>query len=120
MDSTRPIAKADVAAMLESELNRPDLLSGEFRISFDHVRAYRRGQPLNLRPKELKLFELFLTHRGQVLSREYLASCISDKDNLDERTIDVHIMRLRKNLRLRKWKDPITTVRDTGYQFCKG
>jgi two-component system phosphate regulon response regulator PhoB len=67
-----------------------------------------------------KLFELFLTHRGQILSREYLASCISDKDNLDERTIDVHIMRLRKNLRLRKWKDPITTVRDTGYQFCKG
>ncbi|NDB66524.1 MAG: winged helix family transcriptional regulator [Methylocystaceae bacterium] len=105
--------------MLDTELNRPDLLSGEFRISYDHVRAYRRGYPLNLRPKELKLFELFLMHRGEVLTREYLASCISDKDDVAERTIDVHIMRLRKNLRLRKWKDPITTIRETGYLFCK-
>jgi DNA-binding response OmpR family regulator len=100
------------------ELDQPDLVSGDYRISYAAVRAYRRGEPLQLRPKEFLLFELFLRNRGHVLSREQLISYISDRvDRMYERTLDVHIMRLRKNLRLRRWGDPITTIRECGYRL---
>ena len=100
------------------ELDQPDLVSGDYRICYATVRAYRRGEPLQLRPKEFLLFDIFLRHRGQILPREYLSNYISGRvDPGYERTLDVHIMRLRKNLCPRRWKDPITTIRECGYRL---
>ena len=100
------------------ELDQPDLISGDYRVCYASIRAFRRGKLLALRPKEFLLFELFLRNRGQVLTREYLSAYISNRtDHLYDRTLDVHIMRLRKNLRPRRWSDPITTVRERGYRL---
>jgi two-component system phosphate regulon response regulator PhoB len=102
---------------MKFEIDQPDLESGEFRISYECIRAYRRGKPLKLRPKELQLLEAFLHNRGKILTREYLANHLAEGGAIDQKTIDVHIMRLRKNLRLRRWRNPISTIRDMGYKL---
>ena len=99
------------------DLDQPDLVSGDYRISYETVRAFRRGEPLNLRPKEFLLFEILLRHRCQVVTRDFLAKYIGNDDCSYERTLDVHIMRLRKNLQRRRWRNPITTVREAGYRL---
>jgi DNA-binding response OmpR family regulator len=99
------------------KLDQPDLVSGDYRICYETVRAFRRGEPLKLRPKEFLLFEILLRNRGQNLKREFLADYLKDNDIHYERTLDVHIMRLRKNLCVRRMRNPITTVRDYGYRL---
>lgn len=99
------------------DLDQPDLVSGDYRISYATVRAYRRGEPLNLRPKEFLIFEILLRHRSQIVDRNALSKYIGSNECSYERTLDVHMMRLRKNLRLRRWKNPITTVREMGYRL---
>jgi DNA-binding response OmpR family regulator len=99
------------------DLDQPDLVSGDYRVSYSTVRAYRRGEALNLRPKEFLIFEMLLRYRSQVVARDFLSKYIGINDCAYERTLDVHMMRLRKNLRLRRWRNPITTVREAGYRL---
>ena len=94
-----------------------NIRSGEFVIRRDCLRAYRRGTPLDLRPQELRLLQLFLQHRGTALTRIQIRDLLATTDIEDERSVDVYVMRLRKALNAgRKW-DPIQTVKLTGYRF---
>jgi len=70
-------------------------------LRFDHPRrrAWFRGQPLELRPKEYDLLHFLARHRGQVFTREALLSHVWGHENyIDERTVDVHVRRLRSKL----------------------
>jgi DNA-binding response OmpR family regulator len=70
-------------------------------LRFDHSRrhAWFQGQPLELRPKEYDLLHFLARHRGQVFTRDALLSHVWGYDSyIDERTVDVHVRRLRKKL----------------------
>ena len=70
-------------------------------LGFDHPRrkAWFQGQPLELRPREYALLHFLARHRGQVFSRKSLLSHVWGQDSyIDERTVDVHIRRLRSRL----------------------
>ena len=78
------------------------------------------GQPLNLRAKEFDLLLTFIQHKGIVLSREQLLDQVWGANvYVEERTVDVHIRRLRKALQLGEadYSGLIQTVRGTGYRF---
>src|ERR1700736_5282376 len=65
---------------------------------------------------EYRLLEFFLEHPGRVFSREQLLDSVWGRDiYIDERTVDVHIGRLRKLLNPGREQDPIRTVRGAGY-----
>jgi len=70
-------------------------------LHFDHPRrrAWFRGQPLELRPREYDLLHFLARHRGQVFTREALLSHVWGHESyIDQRTVDVHVRRLRKKL----------------------
>ena len=74
------------------------------------------GRPIDLGPTEYRLLEFFLEHPGRVFSREQLLDSVWGRDiYIDERTVDVHIGRLRKLLNPGREQDPIRTVRGAGY-----
>jgi len=70
-------------------------------LRFDHPRrqVWFLGQPLDLRPREYDLLHFLARHRGQVFSRDALLSHVWGLESyIDERTVDVHVRRLRKAL----------------------
>lgn len=74
------------------------------------------GSPVKLGPLEYNLLHFFLTHQKRVFSRDELLSHVWGSDKfLDERTVDVHIRRLRK--RLGAYGGYIQTVHGSGYRF---
>jgi DNA-binding response OmpR family regulator len=77
------------------------VLSKAEGLRFDHPRrrAWFRGQLLELRPKEYDLLHFLARHRGQVFTREALLSHVWGHESyIDERTVDVHVRRLRSKL----------------------
>jgi two-component system phosphate regulon response regulator PhoB len=79
-------------------------------------RVVRNGRPVRLGPTEFKLLEFLMESPGRVFTRTQLLDGVWGRDvYVDERTVDVHIGRLRKAINRGKEKDPIRTVRGTGY-----
>ncbi len=74
------------------------------------------GRELKLGPTEFRLLEFFLASPGRVFSREQLLDGVWGRDvYVDERTVDVHVGRLRKAINRGRERDPIRTVRGAGY-----
>ncbi len=86
------------------------------------TRRVRRGsRDIHLGPIEFRLLEYLLEKRGRVFSRAQLLDGIWGRTaEIDERTVDVHIGRLRKRLSKGRDCDPIRTVRNMGYGFDEG
>jgi len=81
-------------------------------------RAHRNGREVRLGPTEYKLLEFLMSAPGRVFSREQLLDGVWGNNNyVDERTVDVHIGRLRRSITRGKEKDPIRTVRGAGYSL---
>ena len=74
------------------------------------------GKPLKLSAKEFKLLYLFASKPGRVFSRENLLSAVWQSAFVDERTVDVHMLRLRKALAGTAAENLIETVRGVGYR----
>jgi two-component system phosphate regulon response regulator PhoB len=79
----------------------------------------RRGtRNIQLGPTEFRLLELLLEKPGRVFTRAQLLDGIwGQAAEIDERTVSVHVGRLRKRLSRERERDPIRTVRGTGYAF---
>ena len=76
----------------------------------------RAGKTLQLGPTEFRLLRHFLEHPGRVFSRERLLDAVWGMDSdIELRTVDVHIRRLRKAVNLPGLPDLIRTVRSAGY-----
>ena len=80
-------------------------------------RVKREGATVKLNPKEFDLLRLFLENPGKVFSRDQLLDKIWGDVNVEPRTVDVHIRRLRKNINIDGTKDLIRTVRSSGYSL---
>lgn len=116
-----PELMARVRALLRR--SRPEriaerLYAGD--LDLDRVtRLVRRGNRLiHLGPTDFRLLEYLLERPGRVLSRAQLLDLVWGRSaEIDERTVDVHIGRLRKRLTKGRERDPIRTLRGAGYSF---
>jgi len=78
------------------------------------------GKPVSLGPTEYRLLEFFLTHQNRAYTREQLLNNVWGANvYIDERTIDVHIRRLRKALSVEGYDNCVQTVRGFGYRFSQ-
>jgi two-component system phosphate regulon response regulator PhoB len=79
-------------------------------------RVRRGGKPVQLGPTEYRLLRHFMENPGRVFSRERLLDAVwSHDEEIDTRTVDVHVRRLRKALNAGDRPDVIRTVRSAGY-----
>lgn len=77
-----------------------------------------KGEVITLSPSEFKLLHFFMTHPNRIYSRRQLLDLVwGDHVFIEERTVDVHIRRLRKGLESAKLAKLIETVHGCGYQF---
>ncbi len=119
----KPFSVPELLARVKGLLRRaaPERLAtmlsyGDIELDRDKRRVARANRSIDLGPTEYRLLEFFLEHPGRVFSREQLLDGVWGRDiYIDERTVDVHIGRLRKLLSPNGEKDPIRTVRGAGY-----
>jgi len=122
---TKPFSQMELLARINSLLRRSrpsnldDQLSYKNTISMDlkTFRVKREGKIVKLNPKEFDLLRLFMENPGKVFSRDQLLDKIWGNINVEPRTVDVHIRRLRKNININNTKDLIRTVRSSGYSL---
>jgi len=120
---TKPFSPGELMARIRALLRRakPDsahetLSCGDLVMDLAAHKVWRGGRSLKLGPTEFRLLRYFLEHAGRVLSREALLDAVWGRDiYVEERTVDVHIRRLRKELNVDGEPDPIRTVRSAGY-----
>jgi two-component system phosphate regulon response regulator PhoB len=94
------------------------LACGDIEIDRVKKRVTRAGRDVNLGPTEYRLLEYLMERPGRVFTREQLLDGVWGSDvYVDERTVDVHVGRLRKALNRGRETDPIRTVRGSGYAF---
>ena len=125
---SKPFSPIELVSRVKALLRRTkpshveDILEhGELRVSMSERLATRNNVPLKLGPKEFKLLVLFLERLGHIYSRSKLLDYVWGHDVfVEERTVDVHMSRLRKTLKLKiDDKELIRTVRDYGYGLNK-
>ncbi len=94
------------------------LMIGDLELDREKKRVSRSSRPVDLGPTEFRLLEFLMERPGRVFSREQLLDGVWGSDvYIDERTVDVHVGRLRKALNRGHGADPIRTVRGAGYSL---
>ncbi|HXE01074.1 MAG TPA: phosphate regulon transcriptional regulator PhoB [Hyphomicrobium sp.] len=122
---TKPFSVQELMARIKALLRRtaPErmsdiLISGEITMDRSAHKVTRGSREVRLGPTEYKMLEVFMESQRRVLSRSQLLDRVwGQSSEVDERTVDVHIGRLRKSLIRGNDSDPIRTVRGAGYVF---
>jgi two-component system phosphate regulon response regulator PhoB len=122
---TKPFSPRELVARVGAVLRRvrPALAGETIRygdIEMDTVghKVRRGGDAVQLGPTEFRLLKHFLEHPGWVFSRERLLDAVWGRDaDIEARTVDVHIRRLRKAINQGGRADVIRTVRSAGYSL---
>ncbi len=122
---TKPFSVQELMARIKSLLRRASpermsdiLISGEIVLDRQAHKVTRGSREIRLGPTEYRMLEVFLESQRRVLSRGQLLDRVwGQTSEIDERTVDVHIGRLRKSLIRGNEHDPIRTVRGAGYVF---
>ena len=122
---TKPFSPRALIARIKSVLRRTDPSIEEDSLTvgklvFDSVshRVSINGEPVSMGPTEFKLLHFFITHQERVYSRDQILDHVwGGNVYMDERTVDVHIRRLRKAIALDGHDRFIQTVRGAGYRF---
>ena len=124
---TKPFGFLELMARVEAILRRgsagkPGLESyrfGDVEVDFKKGEARKKGKLLDLSPRELRLLEFFIRHRGEVVAREVLLDTVWGYDSAPlTRTVDMHVAKLRKKI-----EDPrsepkfLITIHRMGYKF---
>jgi two-component system phosphate regulon response regulator PhoB len=121
----KPFSIPELLARLRALLRRakPErsaetLKAGDIEIDRIRKRVSRSGRDVNLGPTEYRLMEFLMERPGRVFTREQLLDGVwGNEVYIDERTVDVHVGRLRKAINRGRETDPIRTVRGSGYAF---
>ena len=121
----KPFSMPELIARIRALLRRtaPErmanvLNAGDIMMDRDTRRVRRGGVEVALGPTEFRLLEFLMSHPGRVHGRQALLDNLWGSDvYIDDRTVDVHVGRLRRALNEGRKPDPIRTVRGTGYSF---
>jgi len=121
----KPFSVQELLARIAALLRRASpervaavLSAGDIELDRERRRVFRAGRELALGPTEFRLLEYLLQSPGRVFSREQLLDGVWGNDvYIEDRTVDVHVGRLRKALSDSGERDPIRTVRGSGYAF---
>jgi two-component system phosphate regulon response regulator PhoB len=121
----KPFSTPELMARVKAMLRRvrPNSISsmlkcGDLELDRETYRVHRRSREIRLGPTEFKLLEFFMSSPGRVFSRAQLLDGVWGHDiYVDERTVDVHVGRLRKALNISNLPDVIRTVRGAGYSM---
>jgi two-component system, OmpR family, phosphate regulon response regulator PhoB len=121
----KPFSARELLARIKAVLRRSrddeedgSVSLGDLRIDGAAHRVYAGDQNVHLGPTEYRLLHFFMTHADRVYSRSQLLDYVwGGSVYVEERTVDVHIRRLRKALDPFKLEDMIQTVRGAGYRF---
>ena len=119
----KPYSVTELMARIKAQLRRArPALSGQIleyqdiTLDADTHRVMRAGQEVKLGPTEFRLLATLIERPGRVFSRDQLLDLVWGRDiYVDTRTVDVHVGRLRKALRVAGTDDPLRTVRGAGY-----
>jgi two-component system phosphate regulon response regulator PhoB len=121
----KPFSVPELMARVRSLLRRarPERIAGRLQageLMLDRTaRRVRRGErDIHLGPTEFRLLEHLMEKPGRVFTRAQLLDSVwGDAAEIDERTVDVHVGRLRKAIVRGRERDPLRTVRGAGYAF---
>lgn len=122
---TKPFSPREMVARVKAVLRRakPDELADEIDIGGLHIdnishRVTAEGRPIEIAPTEYRLLHFFMTHADRAFSRSQLLDRVwGDQVYVEERTVDVHVRRLRKALEHSGHDRLLQTVRGVGYRF---
>ena len=120
---TKPFSPRELVARVLAVLRRvrpalagERLLYADIEMDVAHHKVRRGGAAVALGPTEFRLLRHFLEHPGRVFSREQLLDSVWGHDSdIELRTVDVHIRRLRQAINADRRADLIRTVRSAGY-----
>ena len=122
---TKPFSFPELLARIKALLRRskPSLVADtiEFEdLKIDKItrRVFRKNKEIHLGPKEYDLINFFIKNPKRVYSRDQILENVwSDNINVETRTVDVHIRRLRQSINIDGFKELIRTVRSAGYSL---
>ena len=122
---TKPFSFNELMARIKAVLRRSNPNTVSDNLEFEDLvldriekRVYRDKKEIQLGPTEFRLLEFFLVNPKRVYSRDQILENVwSNNINVESRTIDVHIRRLRKSINIQNKKELIRTVRSSGYSF---
>jgi two-component system phosphate regulon response regulator PhoB len=122
---TKPFSPRELLARVAAVMRRirPALAGqsievGDIRLDPVAHRVVRRGRALQLGPTEYRLLKFLMESPGRVFSRGQLLDGVwGTGSDIELRTVDVHIRRLRKAIEMEGARDPIRTVRSAGYSL---
>ena len=121
----KPFSARELLARIRAVLRRSrdddedgSIDAGALRIDGAAHRLYAGDQPVQIGPSEYRLLHFFMTHPERVYSRSQLLDHVwGGSVYVEERTVDVHIRRLRKTLEPYRLEGMVQTVRGSGYRF---
>ncbi len=119
---TKPFSMPELFARVKALLRRVGekpqaqvLTAGILTLDFDKKLVLKEGKPMHMGPTEFRLLAILMEKAGHVFSREELLKLVwGDSVFVEPRTVDVHIRRLRRNLKDDE-AELIRTVRSAGY-----
>ena len=124
---TKPFSARELLARINAVLRRAGLESdvpitvGKLQVRPDEHRVYASDTELSVGPTEYKLLKFFMLNPERVYSREQILDAVWGRNvYLEERTVDVHVQRLRKVLSDYAADGYVQTVRGAGYRFSAG
>ena len=120
---TKPFSFNELMARIKAVLRRSNPNTVSDNLEFEDLvldriekRVYRDKKEIQLGPTEFRLLEFFLVNPKRVYSRDQILENVWPNNiNVESRTIDVHIRRLRKSINIQNKKELIRTVRSSGY-----
>lgn len=121
---TKPFSPKELVARIRAVLRRgnsqdDDLIQvGELKLHSASHRVEAADKEIQIGPTEYKLLKFFMTHQDRVYSRAQLLDHVWGRNAyVEDRTVDVHVLRLRKLLKPYQFDKMIQTVRGSGYRF---
>jgi two-component system phosphate regulon response regulator PhoB len=122
---TKPFSPRELVARLRAVLRRsskhqwsPKIIVGDLTLDTEQHRLTIGEQLVDVSPTEFRLMQFFMTHPDKVFNRTQLLDQVWGRSvYIEERTVDVHIRRLRKILETHNREDLVQTVRGFGYRF---
>lgn len=123
----KPFSPRELIARIRAVLRRGPLelpdgtrTMGELVLNTDSQRVTIAGENIPLGPLEYRLLAFFIGHQDRVYSRDELLTQVWGGDAyIDERTVDVHIRRLRKRIEAKNYDRYIQTIHGVGYRFSE-